>query len=625
MSNLFTDLRAAGLAAAACICAVAAPVWAGAIEIGSHEVLQLERISGGDATAGGSTGLPALDQSTEFARLTPDDFVVEEQISGPGGGNPTAAAPLDFPTVANTPIALVNRGFFGFDALDHLDQRNAGTGAFTNTQFSLEPPDQALCVGNGFVVESVNTAIAVYKTNGARIAGPTALNQFFGLAPEVIRTPPVRFGDFTSDPRCYFDRATNRFFVILLQIDVDPPTGNFTGPSHQLIAVSKSGDPTGGFNVFRLTTTRDGEQNCPCFGDQPLLGADANGFYLSANSFSLVDGRFKGVQIYAMSKRALAAGTVPPFVLHIGLPRLAGADGGRSSSVQPAMSRSTESHGSGTEFFLASFNTTQLLNSQVSAFALRPTRALDLPASAIGPTTFSFQKTSTASQVYGVPPDAPQKFGGAHPLADLLDPKHKVDVQLATNEHRMQQVTLADGTLWSTVTTGLQSPGETAVKAGVAWFAVRVAAEGTKPLEARVNNQGYVAIANANAFFPALGLAEEHGAIGFSISGRALFPSTGYVELGENGRTGPVHFAGLGTGSEDGFTGFPSQGSPCTAPAADGTQICEARWGDYGAAAVDEAGNIWIANEYTNARPRNINANWGTFVTRISSGDQDRD
>ena len=99
----------------------------------------------------------------------------------------------------------------------------------------------------------------------------------------------------------------------------------------------------------------------------------------------------------------------------------------------------------------------------------------------------------------------------------------------------------------------------------------------------------------------------------------------GYVELGENGRTGPVHFAGLGTGSEDGFTGFPSQGAPCTDPAADGTQICEARWGDYGATAVDEAGNIWMANEYTNARPRNINANWGTFVTRISSRDEDRD
>ena len=48
-----------------------------------------------------------------------------------------------------------------FGGLNHFDQRFAGTGDYTNTQFSLEPPDQALCVGNGFVVESVNTAIRV--------------------------------------------------------------------------------------------------------------------------------------------------------------------------------------------------------------------------------------------------------------------------------------------------------------------------------------------------------------------------------------------------------------------------------------------------------------------------------
>jgi len=621
---IISNRLTAASGAALFLVAAAVPAWANATEVGTREVVQLQRVGVGDATAGGSTGLPAVDPSTEFPRMTPDDIVIEEEIAGgPGGGSQAAAAPLDFPTVANSPISVLNRGFAGFDALDHLDQRNAGTGRFTNTQFSLEPPDQALCVGNGFVVESVNTAIAVFKTDGTRIAGPTALNQFFGLAPEVIRATPLVFGDFTSDPRCYFDRATNRFFVILLQLDVDPATGNFTGPSHQLIAVSKTGDPTGGFNIFRLTTTRDGEQNCPCFGDQPLLGADANGFYLSANSFSLVDGRFKGVQIYAMSKRALAAGTLPPFVLHIGLPRLAQADGSRSSSVQPAMARRNDN--SGTEFFLGSFNTQQFFNNQVSAFALRPTGALDSPASAITAATFSFQKTNTPSQVYGVPPDAPQKAGGSHPLADLLDPHHLVTVQLATNEHRMQHVTFDNGILWSTVTTGLQSPGETDVKAGVAWFGVKVDAQGNKPLEARVKQQGYVAIANANAFFPALGVGGERSAIGFSISGPDFFPSAGYVELGNNGRTGPVHFAAVGSGPEDGFTGFPSQGSPCTAPAADGTQICEARWGDYGAAAVDEAGNVWMANEYIPplTRPRNINANWGTFVTRIAAGDDD--
>src|SRR5262249_21138426 len=169
-----------------------------------------------------------------------------------------------------------------------------------------------------------NTVLAVFLPDGTLVAGPTALNQFFHLAPEVIRSRPPVFGDFTSDPRCYFDAQTNRFFVTLLQLDVNPRTGNFSGPTHQLLAVSKSGNPTARFNLFALETTGDGA-NCPCFGDQPLLGADANGFYISGNAFSLVDGRFKGAQIYGLSKAFLAAGAIPPFVLHIKLPRPAAA------------------------------------------------------------------------------------------------------------------------------------------------------------------------------------------------------------------------------------------------------------------------------------------------------------
>ncbi len=277
-------------------------------EIGQLTFTQLRPLGSGELTTGRVDGVDTI-ADARFQRPDLDALIDSSDINGGASGALPAAA-LSVPSVKNTPVSLVNRGFFGFDALDHFDQRFAGTGAFVNTQFSLEPPDQGLCVGNGFVVETINTALAVYRTDGTLVAGPTALNQFFGLAPEVIRSTPPVFGDFTSDPRCYFDAQTNRFFILLLQLDVDPATGNFTGPTHQLLAVSKSGDPTDGFNRFVLDTTADGA-NCPCFGDQPLLGADANGIYISGNAFSLVDGRFKGAQIYGISKVFLAAGAAP--------------------------------------------------------------------------------------------------------------------------------------------------------------------------------------------------------------------------------------------------------------------------------------------------------------------------
>jgi hypothetical protein len=598
---------------------------ASAEEIGQQTFTQLRDLGTAVLTvgSGGGNNVDTI-ADAQFQRPDLDALLDESDVNGGSSGAPPAAV-LVVPSVKNTPVTLVNRGFSGFDALDHFDQRFAGTGAYVNTQFSLEPPDQGLCVGNGFVLETINTALAAYRTDGTLVAGPTALNQFFGLAPEVIRSTPPVFGDFTSDPRCYFDAQTNRFFVLLLQLDVDPASGNFTGGTHQLLAVSKSGDPTDGFNRFVLDTTADGS-NCPCFGDQPLLGADANGIYISGNAFSLVDGRFKGAQIYGISKVFLAAGALPPFVLHINLPR-SSADGGLNRSVFPAVrTRGEEFSDFGTEYFLSSFDQ-GVLENQVVAWSLRNTVLLNFPP---GPhTTFTFQRQPTRSETYGVPPDALQKIGTL-PLGSVVNPG--VRPSLATNAQNMQQVTFTRGRLWSTVSTVLNSPEDTVPagafgdpnKAGVAWFAVRV--DNDHKLKAKVDSQGYVAIKNANLLFPAIGINHKgQAAIAFSIAGPDFFPSAGYVQSREDDGFGRIHIAGAGVNSEDGFTAYPSQnpGAPCDS--ATNPTECEARWGDYGAAAIGGDGSIWIASEYIGPRPRSAVANWGTFISRLQPDDDDDD
>jgi hypothetical protein len=49
-----------------------------------------------------------------------------------------------------------------FDGLNHRNQRLANGGK----QFSVEPPDQGLCAGNGFVMEAVNDVLRVFDTSG---------------------------------------------------------------------------------------------------------------------------------------------------------------------------------------------------------------------------------------------------------------------------------------------------------------------------------------------------------------------------------------------------------------------------------------------------------------------------
>src|SRR5262249_18264675 len=75
--------------------------------------------------------------------------------------------------------------------------------AVTNFGLEFEPPDQGLCVGNGFVVEPINSAFTIYRTDGSVVTGPLNVNVLYSEGNI----------QFTSDPRCYFDPTTNTWFA----------------------------------------------------------------------------------------------------------------------------------------------------------------------------------------------------------------------------------------------------------------------------------------------------------------------------------------------------------------------------------------------------------------------------
>jgi hypothetical protein len=512
---------------------------------------------------------------------------------------------LSFPQAAPSKLSASKTRFAGFPGLSHVDQRFAGTGDYVNTQFSTEPPDQGLAAGNGYILEAINDALAVYdQKTGSVLLGPTPINQFFQVAPEIIR-PNGPFGDFISDPRCYFDRQTQRWFLTALQIDIDSVSGNFGIRSHLFLAVSQTPDPTQGFNLFTLDTTDDGQNGtqdhtadaCPCYGDQPLIGADANGFYVSTNEFAIQGGPFvvNRAQIYAMSKRLLAQGILPT-VVH--LSGLSVPNGGRAFSVQPAASPDLEEEDErGTEYFLSSFNTTLFANDQITVWALTNTRSLDRPQPLL-----SVTNALIPSEVYSVPPDAVQKVGPI-PLGDLVG---EPELLVATNEHRMQQVTFADGRLFSAVTTGIQQ-GQNVV-AGIAYFVVKPKLSKGQ-VSGSISNQGYVSIMDNNVFFPSVGVTHDgKGVIAFSLSGPDYFPSAAYVPFDARKGAGPIRITAAGVAPDDGFSGYLAFGG-----------FGSGRWGDYSAAVAD-GNDVWFANEYIPG-PRTSLANWGTFIAKIHPED----
>ena len=537
-----------------------------------------------------------------------------------------ASAPSPRPQRVVSP----DRGFSGFSGLTHFDQRFAGTGVYTNTQFSLEPPDQGLCVGRGFVMEAVNNALAVYDSSGKLLSGPTALSQFFQLQPEIIRSTPAVFGPFISDPRCYFDPGTRRWLVTELEIDIDPVTGNFGTHSAILIAVSKSSNPVDGYYLYSFDTTdgngnQPGHAGCPCFGDQPLLGADGNGIYLTTNEFPISGPGFNGAQVYALSKAALVAGTLPT-VVHINAaaiptPPQDQANGALWYTVQPATSPGRgegENEGSGTEYFLSALQFGPApFDNRIAVWALTNTRSL----SSSSP-NLHLLHTVISTEAYGMAPgmfSAPQKSGPT-PLRDALGDVDPLE-QLAGNDDRMNQVVFAGESLWGGVNTSVAG-GDGGTELGIAWFNVTPSLEDGR-LSARIRNQGYVSVAGENVIFPSIGVNEDGQATAaFTLVSNHRFPSAAYAPITNS--AGNVRLAGAGVGPDDGFTGYASEVGP---------PGLVARWGDYSAAVADSDGNIWFATEYigqsctfeqfaldtTCGGTRSLLANWGTFIGKVSA------
>jgi len=257
-----------------------------------------------------------------------------------------------------------------FDGVNFFDQRFSNNG----NQFSVEPPDQALCAGAGFVVESANDVMRIFDTTGALVVGPVDLNTFYGYAPAIDRTKtPLTFGPLVTDPICLFDRETQRFFHVVLTLDRAVPTAQtLSGRNHLDIAISDTSNAAGTWTVFTLPVQNDGSEGTPnhgcvarvagrlvpgpCLGDYPHVGADRNAIFLTTNEFNLNAPGFRGAQIYAISKRALVANAdqVKAILFNTGNPAESAVPG---FTVWPAQSPSPgdfsdEAHG--TEFLLSS-------------------------------------------------------------------------------------------------------------------------------------------------------------------------------------------------------------------------------------------------------------------------------
>jgi hypothetical protein len=526
-----------------------------------------------------------------------------------------------------------------FDGIDFRDQRVANGG----NQFSIEPPDQGLCVGNGFVVESVNDVLRVFDGVGQALTDPIDLNTFYGYGPAIDRATGA-FGPSITDPSCYYDASTQRWFQVALTLDRVGTTSALSGTNHLDIAVSTTSSPLGSWNVYRIAVQDDGSDgtpvhaSCPCLGDYPHIGADAHGFYVTTNEFPFAGG-FNGAQIYALPKLALAGGAESVSVVQIDTSTLL-FEGNPGFTVWPASSPAGqfERKGGGTEYFLSSlavFNDSGTDN-RLRIWSIGNSKSLTEVAPNL---TVSHDIVSVAS--YGVPPLSNQKPGDI-PLAECIndttlateaglgcwrllfaaEPAHdEVLSPVDSNDSRMQQVVFADGKLYGALDTVVDF-GATE-QAGAAYYVIRPRTV-CGAVSGSVVAQGQIGVAGNNLVYPAVAaLPDGKAVMAFTLVGADHHPSAAYLTLEETKGAGPIQVAAEGVGPQDGFTGY--------AAFADDSGP-RPRWGDYGAA-VSDGKFIWTASEYVGQSctlaeyasdpfgscqgTRAALGNWGTRISKI--------
>jgi hypothetical protein len=217
-------------------------------------------------------------------KLVPAPKPVPPRGAGPGGGPSPQDGALQHEEGPHLPVNSKSK-FGGIGASGYI------------------PPDPNIAVGKtvgglGYIVQMVNSQIAVFNKSGTLLSGPTSLSSLWtGLGGACAASN-------AGDPVVQYDVAADRWLITQL--------GSTNGPTYsECIAVSANNDPRGSYNLYSYDF--GGSLNdYPKFGVWPTLNNSA--YFASYNMFA--NGQsFTGAQLCAYNRAAMLRGdTRPPAI-----------------------------------------------------------------------------------------------------------------------------------------------------------------------------------------------------------------------------------------------------------------------------------------------------------------------
>lgn len=448
----------------------------------------------------------------------------------------------------------------GVTAVNGLNAVDSGT-LSTNTKVGdIEPADQGLCAGNGYVIEDNNIGeIVVFDTALHRVSSVISLDTMMGLG-------SPRNWSSGGDISCTYDyqNGGHWFFTEIVSATSEANDGPFSGcfvegpkavanTCNEGIAVTTGNNPFGPYNVYFLNADYNpAEPGYPyLLNDFAKIATTQDAFLvfydefpINSNDTGFGGGAFNGAQELAFDKTALEQGmpaaNVNVAIENMGL--LPTPDGPCTGDVaqglpagfacwyqvipaQAADPSQYDNNGGGEGFMLASLDFFGQSDTRVAAFDWADLSALNSPnCSACGHVTFGGTLISGVEDYYGEGFLAAQKAGpiplgddcaAAQLPTDTTPPSMCPENGIATNGDGMTQAAQAQGQLWGAVSTEVSQTfashnGSTTSEThqGVAYWVLNINSF-DQTGQFSLTGQGYVSAAHEDLEFPAIAATDR--------------------------------------------------------------------------------------------------------------------
>lgn len=418
-----------------------------------------------------------------------------------------------------------------------------------NNIAGVAPPDPVGDIGPNHYVAMSNLYFAVYSRTGAVAPGfPKANNTLWSGFGGDCET------DNSGDPIVVYDQLADRW--VLTQFTASGPT------YFECIAVSTTGDPTGSYYRYALSTG-------PNFPDYPKVGVWSDAYYVSTREFAGF-GPFVGVGAYAINKAEIISGDPTPTVISFLAPP-GGTPYNVGDGLLPADLDGTTLPPSSTTYFVGSMDNGHGYGAPQDALTIWEfTPDWGTP----GNSTFTMVDTVSVAAFDSVFPCSP----GSRSCIPQLGTSAKIDI-LSYRQRPINRLAYRNfGTHESLVTN--QSVEATPGVGGTRWYEIRNPGSSSV-----IFQQGTFAPADGISRWMASIAMDKDGnmALGYSASNASMFPSIWYT-----GRlsSDPLGTLPQGEGVFINGTGSQTGGGN--------------RWGDYSSMNVDPLDDctFWYVNEY---------------------------